>query len=65
MIHTRVFTAPLRGLKPLMEPKDMIRPRGMAPSRVRRKISRDLKKPSFRLMITVWNMANLTVVFSI
>ena len=55
MIHTTVRVSQRRGVKRLMEPKEMIRPRGMAPMMVMKKSCNVLRKPLLRAATTVWN----------
>lgn len=49
------FIKPLRGLKRLMEPNDIISPRGIAPIRVIEKSLSVCKKPVFNAANTVGN----------
>ena len=57
MIQTTVLVSHRRGVNRLMEPKEMIRPRGRAPIRVTANSFRVCRKPSFRAPMTVRNIS--------
>ena len=55
MIHTSVRVSQRKGVKRLMEPKEITSPRGTAPMMVMKKSCRVLRKPLLRAATTVWN----------
>ena len=57
MIHTTSRVSRRKGVKRLMEPKEMIRPRGRAPISVIANSFSVCRKPSFKAPMTVRNMS--------
>lgn len=62
MIHTTILVKILRGLNRDIDPKEMISPRGIAPSRVTKNSLRVCKNPVFNACTTIGNCSENSMI---